>query len=76
MSAAKQKTIKNVYDVDNIDYLSPKGQDNSMISKSSNDLLYLELEMRYGGGFAQWVVDRMDSVSDEDSNMKVRKLVI
>jgi len=26
----------------------------------ATDPLYSELEMRYGGGFAQWLVDRMD----------------
>jgi hypothetical protein len=26
---------------------------------AANDTLFHELEMRYGSGFAQWVVDRM-----------------
>lgn len=26
---------------------------------AANDILYEELEARYGGGFAQWVADRM-----------------
>ncbi len=26
----------------------------------ANDTLYKELEMRYGGGFAQWIIDDLN----------------
>ncbi len=33
----------------------------------ANDTLYAELEMRYGGGFAQWIVDRMNAVISKEN---------
>lgn len=33
---------------------------------AANDVFYGELEMRYGGGFAQWVADRMRDAVQED----------
>ena len=34
-----------------------KGGDTSSHSPAANDSLYSILEARYGGGFAQWIVD-------------------
>jgi hypothetical protein len=31
----------------------------------ANDSLYAVLEARYGGGFAQWVVDRLGEEAEE-----------
>lgn len=33
---------------------------------AANDSLYEELEARYGGGFAQWVTDRLNAVISKE----------
>ncbi len=34
--------------------------------EAANDLLYAEMETRYGAGFAQWLVDRMNAAVSKE----------
>jgi len=68
MSALKRQTPgKPVrgYHAENKRVSSQDGVGRIVNFYTTNDSLYQELELRYGGGFAQWVVDGLNKASKD-----------